>query len=175
MSEQAVSEINPSDIALLNKRQRQTFQLTLINFALFLVLFSALIYVSWQSSMLVKRLQASIDSAEQAVASIQSRIGNIDEGELFDRAVARIGENLRQSVTASIADSPGLSRVQEISTRVEELGTTVTETAEAVKAVSERIADMDSEAIANQVSYSLLKGMGEGFSNAAETRRPVEQ
>ena len=172
MKDQPIPDAAPSNFEQLNHRQNRTLQLTIVNFVLFLVLFSVLVYVSWQSSMLVDRINDNITRAETAIASVQTRIGELEDGELLDRAITRISENLRESISVAVADSPGLTGLRNISERVQEIGTTATQTAEAVQAVSEKIVSLDGEALADRVAYNLLKGMGEGFNKAAEARNP---
>jgi hypothetical protein len=156
MTDQPTAGDMSLEYSSLARKQRRTLQLVVANFAMFLILFATLIYVAWQSSVLISRLQDNITRAEQAVANIQ----------------ARISESPRESLAAVLANSPALARVSQISERVDELGITITHTAEAVQAVSEKIVSLDSGEIADQVSYRLLQSVGDGFSRAAEARKP---
>ena len=66
------------DLGQLQKRQDQVFILVCINCVLFMVLFTGLGYVIWQSATLVNGLKGDLDRAEQRVVELQERFRNME-------------------------------------------------------------------------------------------------
>jgi hypothetical protein len=48
----------------------------------------------------------------------------------------------------------------------------IEQTGAVVAGIQQTVAGLDNEAIAQQVSYHILKGLGDGFQQAAESRKP---
>lgn len=156
----------------LQKKQNQTFILVCINFALFMILFAGLGYVSWQSAMLVNRLKGDLDTAEQAITDLQSRFQNMDTDAIVERLVTSATEQLGESITRMVEDSDLTGQVMQVS---EKLGTTqdmIAETGEAIQGIQETVQELDTEEMAQLVSYQVLKGLGDSFQNAAESHKP---
>ena len=161
-----------SDLVQLQKRQNQTLLLVCINFVLFVVLFSALGYVAWQSATLVNRLQEDLGKAEQTIAQLQGRFQNMDLEDVVDRlvnsATAQLGTSIAAVVQQSDLSAP-MTRVSDKITAAQEI---IEQTSEVVAGIQQTVAGLDNEAIAQQVSYHILKGLGDGFQQAAESRKP---
>lgn len=48
----------------------------------------------------------------------------------------------------------------------------IEETGQAIQGINETVKGLENEEIAKLVSYHILKGLGDGFQEAAETRKP---
>lgn len=161
-----------SDFEQLQKKQNQTFILVCINFALFMILFAGLSYVSWQSAMLVNRLKGDLDKAEQTITDLQSRFQNMDTDRIVERLVTTATEQLGESIRKVVQDSDLTGSVMQVS---EKLGAThdmIAETGEAIQGIHETVKGLETEEMAQLVSYQILKGLGNGFQEAAESRKP---
>lgn len=163
------------DFAQLQKKQNQTFLLVCVNFVLFMVLFAGLGYVSWQSATLVNRLKGDLDRAERAIVELQERFRNMgmDMDVFVERLVATASEKLEKSIRNVVQDiefAAPLSRASERMAAAQEM---IEQTGEAIQGIHETVKGLDNEEMAKLVSYHILKGLGDGFQNAAETRKPV--
>jgi hypothetical protein len=148
-------------------KTNKTFILVSLNFAMLFLLFCGLGFVIWQSARLVTDLKQDVARAEQTVARISSRLEQTDSQavveQLIESAVAAVREEIGNSLTGAGA-MEGLAGVPE---RVESA-------AETVRIIGERVEQLESDLIARRVAYYLLKGMGDGLSEAAEARKPKE-
>ena len=161
-----------SDFEQLQKKQNKTFILVFINFSLFMILFAGLGYVTWQSATLVNRLKGDLDRAEQTIAQLQSRVQDMDTNVIVDRLVTtasiQIGESIKEVVQ-------GLNIPEPIVQASEKLAAThdmIEQNVQAIQGIHETVKGWDNEEIAKLVSYQILKGLGDGFQEAAETRKP---
>ena len=161
-----------SDLSQLQKKQNQTFMLALVNFVLFMVLFTGLGYLAWQSARLVNQLQADLDRAEQTIADLQDRFQNMDTGQIVDRLVASATEQLGESIRTVVQASALTDPIERASEKLAATGELLADTGQAIEEIHETIKGVDSEEIARLVSYHLLKGLGDGFQEAAESRKP---
>ncbi len=161
------------EIAHFQKKQNQTFVLICINFALFMILFGGIGYVSWQSATLVNRLQGDLDRAEQAITQMQNRIQNIDTDVLVERLVTTASEQLEKSIKKVVQNSDLTAPITRVSERITATHEMIEQTGEAIQGIQETVKELDNEQIAEMVSYNILKGLGDGFQKAAETRKPA--
>lgn len=161
-----------SDLVQLQKRQNQTLLLVCINFVLFVVLFSALGYVAWQSATLVNRLQEDLGKAEQTIAQLQGRFQNMDLEDVVDRLVNSATAQLGTSIAAVVQQSDLSAPMTQVSDKITAAQEMIEQTGEVVAGIQQTVAGLDNEAIAQQVSYHILKGLGDGFQQAAESRKP---
>ena len=161
-----------SDLVQLQKRQNQTLLLVSINFVLFVVLFSALGYVAWQSATLVNRLQEDLGKAEQTIAQLQGRFQNMDLEDVVDRLVSEATAQLGRSIESVVKQSDLSTPMTKISDKITAAQEKIEQTGAVVAGIQQTVAGLDNEAIAQQVSYHILKGLGDGFQQAAESRKP---
>ncbi len=156
----------------LHTKQKHTFILVCINFALFMILFAGLGYVFWQSATLVNRLKADLDKAEQAIADLQSRFQTMDTDVIVERLVTTATERLGDSITQVIEDSDFAGQVMQVSEKLDATHDMITKTGEAIQGIDATVKELDTEEMAQLVSYHILKGLGDGFQEAAESRKP---
>ena len=161
-----------SDLYTLQRKQNQTFILVCVNFVLFMILFSALGYVTWQSAALVSQLKADLDRAEQTIARLQERIQNMDTEAVVDRLVASAAEHLRESIGSVVQESELTVPIHQASEKLAATQDMIAGTAEAIQGIHETVKGVDNEEIAKLVAYYMLSGIGEGFQQAAESRKP---
>jgi hypothetical protein len=160
------------DFVQLQKKQNQTFILVCINFVLFMVLFAGLGYVTWQSAALVNRLKGDLNRAEQTIAELQERFRKMDMDVLADRLVKTVSERLDKSIRNSVQDSEFMAKLARTSERISATHEVIEQTGEAIQGIHETVKELDNEELAKLVSYHILKGLGDGFQKAAETRKP---
>ncbi len=161
-----------SDFEQLQKKQNKTFIVVFINFFLFMILFAGLGYVTWQSATLVNRLKGDLDRAEQTIAHLQNRFQQIDTDAIVDRLVAtasqRIGESIKEVVQGSDITGP----IVQASEKLAATHDMIEQTVQAIQGIQDTVKDLDNKEIAELVSYQILKGLGDGFQEAAEARKP---
>lgn len=161
-----------SDFEQLQKKQNKTFILVFINFSLFMILFAGLGYVTWQSATLVNRLKGDLDRAEQTIAQLQSRFQEMDTNVIVDRLVTTASKQIGESIKEVVQ---GLNITEPIVQASEKLAAThdmIEQNVQAIKGIHETVKELGNEEIAALVSYQMLKGLGDGFKEAAETRKP---
>lgn len=161
-----------SELSQLQSKQNQTFILVCINFVLFIILFSALGYVSWQSATLVNRLKGDLDKAEQTIAELHDRFQQMDTNVIVDRLVTSATEQLGDSIRNVVQSSDLIMPIKEASDQLTATSEMIEETGAAIQGIHETIKEVNSEEIAQMVSYHMLKGLGDGFQEAAENRKP---
>lgn len=161
-----------SDFSQLQKKQNQTFILVCINFVLFMLLFTGLGYVSWQSATLVNRLKGDLDRAEQAITELQSRFQNMDTDVIVERLVTAATEQLGESIRNVVQDADLAGPVVQASEKLSATHDMIVETGEAIQGIHETVKGLDTEEMAQMVSYHILKGLGDGFQEAAASRKP---
>ncbi len=151
----------------------RTFRLVCINFAMLLILFLGIGFLLWQSSRLVRTLQADLARAEQGIAQLRERVQGIGAEAIGEQLVELLGREIREALPAAVKGSALGESVTQMAGTVEATAERVGEASESIVEISHRLQGMDADAIAQQVSYHLLKGLGEGFTGAAESRRPA--
>ena len=128
----------------LIRNTERTFRLVCLNFAMLLILFIGIGYLLWQSASLVRALQVDLASARQAVRlSVSEAVARSD----FGQSLADISQTVK--TTADRIDGASKSIVE----------------------INKQLRAADADAIAQRVSYHILKGLGDGFTEAAESRR----
>lgn len=144
-----------------SKKQSQILILVCINFFLFIILFTGLGYVTWQSATLVNRLKHDLVKAEETVAEMKNQLQQVDTNKIIDQMVASASAQLSESIKNVVQSSELVEPIMQAS---EKLTTTQ-------KMIQETVEKLDNVEIANQVSYQILKGLGEGFQSAAESQK----
>lgn len=162
------------DLGQLKKKQDQIFILVCINCVLFMVLFTGLGYVIWQSATLVNRLKGDLNRAEQRIVDLQERFRNMEVNVLVEELVSKVSERLEKSIKTVVQDSEFTAPLNRISEKMTATHEMIVQTEDAIHGIHETVKGLNNEEIAQQVSYHILKGLGDGFQKAAETRKPVE-
>ena len=155
-----MTEIDP-----IVRKTNRTFMLVSANFAMLAILFLGLGFVVYQAATLVTGLKQDLARAEQQVSELKERLQGLDTEAAMEQAINTAVQAISEEIAASMPDSEALARLAEVPEKVETA-------AEAVQAVSEKVQDLDSDEVARRVAYHMLKGMGEGFDEAAESRKP---
>ncbi len=160
------------EFSQLQKKQNQMFVLVLVNFLLFMVLFTGLGYVTWQSISLVNRLKGDLAKTEEAVVNLQTKLRSVDTDVLVNNLVEKTTEKLTASIENVVANADLISPMKKVSEKIDNTQQTLIETGAAIQEVSSAVKGLDNEEIARRVSYNILKGLGDGFQEAAESRKP---
>lgn len=145
-----------------SKKQNQILILVCVNFLLFMILFTGLGYVSWQSATLVNRLKDDLDKAELTVAEMKNQLQHVDTNKIIDQLVASASEQLSESIKNVVQSSELTEPMVQASEKLAIIQEMIEETVE----------KLDNAEIADRVSYQILKGLGEGFQGAAASRKP---
>jgi hypothetical protein len=161
-----------SDFEQLMKKQNKTFILVFINFALFMILFAGMGYVSWQSAALVNRLKGDLDRAEQAIAQLQSRFQQMDTDVIVDRLVATASKRISESIKEVVQGPDVTGQIVQASEKLAATHDMIEQNVQAIQGIHETVKGWDNEEIAKLVSYQILKGLGDGFQEAAATGKP---
>lgn len=161
-----------TEIDQLRQKSDRMFILVCANFIMLFILFCGLGYVAWQSATLVAAVEANLQQAERAVAEMRNRIEGMDVEVIIERLTASTAEGMRGSVTTAIQQSDFAASLRDLSDRVENAQNRLERTGESIREIHDRLQNINTEQMAQLVSYHLLKGVGEGFSQAAEMRKP---
>lgn len=145
-----------------SKKQNQILILVCVNFLLFMVLFTGLGYVTWQSATLVNRLKDDLVKAEQTVAEMKNQLQHVDTNKIIDQLVASASDQLNESLKNVVQSSEITEPIVQAS---EKLATTQ-------EMIQETLEKLDNAEIADRVSYQILKSLGDSFQGAAESRKP---
>ncbi len=142
-------------------RVERTYFLVCANFAMLFILFCGLGLVLWLSIGLVSDLKRDLAKAEESVMELRDRLQAMDSEVVLQKAVSAAVESAMAEVAEAMPDGAALA----------ELPAKLDATAEAIQVISQKVEELETEALANQVAYELLQGLGDGFSEAAEARR----
>ena len=154
-----------TDIDNVARKTDKTFILVCANFAMLAVLFLGLGFVLFQAATLVTGLKRDLARAEQQVVELKEKVQNLDAEVVVDKVVESAVEAIGKQISEAIPNSESLARLANVPEQVEA-------TAENIQVIAEKVQELDADEIARHVSYHMLKGMGQGFDNAAESRNP---
>ncbi len=149
------------------------FVLVCLNFTMLFMMFCVVGYVAWRSAVLITSLEEKLSKAEQAVAGLQDRIQDTNVDALMDKAMASATEKMQESIKTTIRQSDFTGSLGELSEKVEATREKLERTGEAMREINIKLHNLDGEQLAQAVSYNMLKGLGEGFNQAAESRKPA--
>lgn len=149
----------------LEKKASRTFILVCLNFTMLFVLFCGLGFVVWQSVTLISGLKQDLVQAEQAVAELRQQVREVDPQVVMDKAAQSAVEAIRNEFAEAVPGAEALEALAEVPERL-------AATEEAIVAIGEQLQGLDSDDLAQRVSYHMLKGLGDGFTEAAEARNP---
>ncbi len=158
-----------ADIAL---RIRRADTLTRANFAMLVILFLGLGALLWQSLALIGDLREKLDQTRTAVAQLRERVQALDADTLSERLADGAGERIARRVATAVEGSDLDAALREFSGELRQTRDGLADTGDAIRRIGNSVGALDTEALARRISYHLLKGMGEGFSSAAEKRGP---
>ena len=154
-----------NDTLSSNRKSRWLFILVCANFTMLAVLFIGLGILLYQSISLVDSLKSDLQRAEESVAQLRKQVEQIEPeaavGRLVETAVGSIREEVRQVVS----EFESLSALSTMPESIERASV-------AADDIAETLSGLDTNAIAQRVSYEVLKGLGEGLDAAAEKRKP---
>ena len=85
-----------------------------------------------------------------------------------------VSERLDKSIRKVVQNSDLTAPITQASERMTATHEMIEQTGEAIQGIHETVKGLDNEQIAKLVSYNILKGLGDGFQKAAETRKPVK-
>lgn len=162
-----------TDINQLQKTQSRTFVLVCLNLSLFFILFLGAGFVIWQSAALILQLQENLTSAERAIDDMERQVERMDTDAIAQRVVSTATEQLAESILDLVQRSELNETVQHLSVRLEATRALIAETATVVRDFNRTVEGFDEERLSREVSYQLLKGLGDGFQQAAESRKPA--
>ena len=162
-----------TEIEQLQQQNHRTFILVGLNFIMFLILFLGLGYVAWQSSILISKLEGNLTKVEQAVERFQARIQQVDFDTVMDKALTNARDNMGDSVRAALSQSEFGSALTNLGERVDQANDRLEQIGDAVKNANKKLQEIETEQLAQLVSYNILKGLGDGFTQAAESRKPL--
>ena len=162
-----------AEIEQLQQQNHRTFILVGLNFIMFLILFSGLGYVSWQSSMLISKLETDLEKIERAVVQFQEKIQHMDLDALMGKVMESAKDNMGDSIRTALTQSDFGGSLSNLAEKVEDAQNKLERVSEAVQEANDKLQKIDTEQLAQLVSYSILKGLGDGFTNAAESNKPM--
>ena len=161
-----------AEIEQLQQQNHRTFLLVCLNFFMFLILFVGLGYVAWQSSTLISKLEKDLERVEQAVGQFQSRIQQIDVDTMMPKMMESAKENIEDSIKSAINQSDFFGSLGSLTAKVDAAQDRLKQIGEVVREANEKLQKIETEQLAQAVSYNILKGLGDGFTKAAESKKP---
>ena len=162
-----------TEIEQLQKQNHRTFILVGLNFIMFLILFFGLGYVAWQSSALISKLEGDLNKVEQAVGQFQARIQQVDFDTVVNKVLANARDDMGDSVRAALTQSEFGNALTNLAERVDQAHDRLEHIGDAMKEVNRKLQEIETEQLAQLVSYNILKGLGDGFTQAAESKKPL--
>jgi chromosome segregation ATPase len=156
----------------VKKKNDRMFILVCFNFGMLLILFCALIYLAWESAALLHGVKTRLQEAERSVAELRSRIQSLDAEPVMDRVMQRATDRLKESIGGAIEHSELARPLTDIAAKVDDAQQRLSMTNDAIRNIGAKLQEIDTEQLARLVSYSILKGLGDGFSRAAEANKP---
>ncbi len=160
-----------TEIDQLQKKNNRMFILVCLNFTMLVVLFCGLGYVTWRSVVLIENLETKLSNAEAAVAGFQDRIQGMDVDVVMEKVMASATEKLKDSIKNTIQQADFTDSLGDLSEKVEATREKLERTGEAIQEINTKLRNLNGEQIAQAVSYNMLKGLGDGFNQAAESRK----
>lgn len=154
-----------ADTMSSSRQSRWLFTLVCANFTMLAVLFIGLGILLFQSISLVSSLKSDLQRAEEAVAQLRQQVEQIEPQAAVGRLVETAVESIREEVRQAVSESEPLSALTTMPENIERASAAADDIAETLKG-------LDADAIAQRVSYEVLKGLGEGLDAAAEKRKP---
>ena len=162
-----IGGLKVAEIEIIQKRSRRTFLLTCANFAMLAILFLGLGFVIFHAATLFSGLKQDLAHAEQQLVALRERMQEEMNAEaIVQKAVVAGMEAVQEELAASL---PGAEALEKLGTAAEKMEST----AEAVESISNQLQGLDADQIAQAVSYHILKGLGQGLDEAAESRKPA--
>lgn len=162
-----------TEMEKLQQQNQRTFLLIILNFIMFLILFFGLGYVAWQSSTLISRMEGNLEKVEQAVVQFRDRLQHMDVDTLTGKVVESTKQNMGDSIRTALNESDFSGSLSDLSQKVENAQASLEHISKTVQEANEKLQKIDTEQLAQLVSYNMLKGLGDGLSNAAEARKPT--
>ena len=162
-----------TELQLLQQQYHRTFILVGLNFIMFLVLFSGLGYVAWKSSTLIANLENDLTRVEHAVGQFQAKVQQVDFDTVMDKVLDNAGIKMGDSVKAALSQSEFGSSLTNLAERVDQVHDRLESISEAVKKANETLHKIGTEQLGQLVSYNILKGLGVGLTQAAESNKPL--
>jgi preprotein translocase subunit SecF len=147
------------------RQSRWLFILVCANFTMLAVLFIGLGILLYQSISLVGSLKSDLQRAEASVAQLRERVERIEPEAAVERIVGAAVGSIREEVRQAVSESEPLAALSTVPESIERAST-------AAGDIADTLQQLDADAIAQRVSYELLKGLGEGLEAAAEKRKP---
>ncbi|MEJ2534779.1 MAG: hypothetical protein P8008_04770 [Gammaproteobacteria bacterium] len=148
-------------------QSRWLFILVCANFTMLAVLFIGLGILLFQSISLVSSLKSDLQRAEASVAQLRERVERIEPEVAVERIVGSAVGSIREEVRQAVSESEPLAALSTVPESIERAST-------AAEEIAGTLQEIDADAIAQRVSYELLKGLAEGLEAAAEQRKPED-
>lgn len=164
-----------TDVDRSQQRSRWTLALVSLNFAMFLVLFIGLGFFVWRSLALISRLETNLLEVERQVAQVQKRVRALDIDSVMGDLIENAKQSMGKSIQATLEQANFNSSVQQMAQRIDNTQARIEQVSESVRSMNARLQKIDAEHLAQRVSYSILKNLGDGFTNAAESRQQAEE
>ena len=162
-----------TEIEILQQQNHRTFILVGLNFIMFLVLFFGLGYVAWQSSTLIAKLESDLNKVEHVLGQFQTKVQQVDFDTIMDKVLANTTDKMGDSVKAALNQSEFGGSLTNLVERVNQAHDRLESIGKSVKEANEKLHKIETEQLAQLVSYNILKGLGAGFTQAAESNKPL--
>lgn len=160
------------EIDHLTRKNDRIFILVCLNFVMLAVLFIGLAYVLWQSATITNKLKSDLAKAELAMSELKERFQLMDMDAALERVMTNSASQIKSSVNTALTQGDLGGRLDAAVNKVDKTTQKLEAAGRAVAEANERLGGIDSEQLARMVSYNILKGLGEGFTSAAESRKP---
>ena len=154
-----------ADATSPSRQSRWLFILVCANFTMLAVLFVGIGILLFQSISLVGSLKSDLERAEASMAELRERVEQIEPEAAVDRIVGAAVGSIREEVRQAVTEAEPLADLSTLPESVERASA-------AADDIVATLSGLDADAIAQRVSYQVLRGLGEGLNAAAEQRKP---
>lgn len=148
-----------SDFDQLHKKQNRIFLVVIVNFLLFMILFTGAGFVIWQSATLVNRLSSDLTKAEETIGGLQERMQAMDTSTMMDRLTQNATDQLRESIRSSLADVDFAQPMSQLSDTLVVTQDMLLQSGNALQGINENVTRLDNDVIARKVADYVLQGL----------------
>lgn len=152
-------ELPMSDFDQLHKKQNRIFLVVIVNFLLFMILFTGAGFVIWQSATLVNRLSSDLTKAEETIGGLQERMQAMDTSTMMDRLTQNATDQLRESIRSSLADVDFAQPMSQLSDTLVVTQDMLLQSGNALQGINENVTRLDNDVIARKVADYVLQGL----------------
>ena len=160
------------EIEELRKKQKTILAIVCINFALFMVLFAGMGYVTYQSVALVKTLRVNLDKAETTVAQLQDRFQQLDTDAIVERLVVSASQQVSTSLQDVVQNTDLATPITQMSEDLRVTREKLDKTHQALTEIHETVKGLEKQELIRQAANRVIQERSDDLHNAPDKNQP---